>query len=45
MTPSPETFEPTPSPRLANLRRTLKAFARAVGEILSGPGATGRLAP
>ncbi len=32
-------------PGLALLGKRLRAIARAIGEILAGPGSTGRIAP
>ena len=46
MAPSHEPSGQTaPLPGLALLGKKLRAIARAIGEILSGPGATGRIAP
>jgi hypothetical protein len=46
MAPSHESSGQTSHlPGLALLAKRLKAITRAIGEILSGPGATGRLAP
>ena len=46
MAPSQESSKhPSHSPVLALLGKTFKAVTRAIGEILSGPGATGRIAP
>lgn len=45
MPPSDNASEVPRPPFMALLRRTLKALSRAIGEILSGPGATGRIIP
>jgi hypothetical protein len=45
MTPSDSAPEVPRPPFMAHLRRALTALSRAIGEILSGPGATGRIIP
>ncbi|MGC8528980.1 MAG: hypothetical protein ACP5OP_02115 [Leptospirillia bacterium] len=46
MVPSTELSEQTsPIHGLALLGKRLKAITRAIGEILSGPGSMGRIAP